>query len=229
MALPTVKDLPDPLDSTPTSASANPDDLLAQMADEAINKLMAEAEKDDLPVRTPPRAPVQAVPEPIAEVPAPPEPPPAAPSIESTLEAAVAQAKQASEPIDLPLDDSPHIESPRTESPQSDSPLTSPPSPQAADVSEDSIALLGTTDDVVLPTEEHAVPSSAPDVKALLAEPVHHDHAGASVVLLPLRIVNAPFAVLGDRVRNAVGQIAIVTLINALAVLAYVLIFRRHH
>ncbi|MGN6727480.1 MAG: hypothetical protein ACTHLZ_16290 [Tepidisphaeraceae bacterium] len=219
MALPTVKDLPDPLDSTPTSASANPDDLLAQMADEAINKLMAEAEKDDLPVRTPPRAPVQAVTEPVAEVSAPPEPPPAAPSIESTLDAAVAQAKQASEPIDLPHDESPHNESA----------LTSPPSPQPAEVSEDSIALLGTTDDVVLPIEEHAVPSSAADVKALLAEPVHHDHAGASVVLLPLRIVNAPFAVLGDRVRNAVGQIAIVTLINALAVLAYVLIFRRHH
>jgi len=219
VALPTVKDLPDPLDSTPTSASANPDDLLAQMADEAINKLMAEAEKDDLPVRMPPRAPVQAVPEPIAEVSAPPEPPPAAPSIESTLDAAVAQAKQVSEPV----------ESRHTESPHNESALTSPPSPQPVEVSEDSIALLGTTDDVVLPTEEHAVPSSAADVKALLAEPVHHDRAGASVVLLPLRIVNAPFAVLGDRVRNAVGQIAIVTLINALAVLAYVLIFRRHH
>ena len=224
MALPTVKDLPDPLDSTPTSASANPDDLLAQMADEAINKLMAEAEKDDLPVRTPPRAPVQAVPEPIAELSAPPEPPPAAPSIESTLEAAVAQAKQASEPVE-----SRHTESPQADSPHDESALTSPPSPQPVEVSEDSIALLGTTDDVVLPTEEHAVPSSAADVKALLAEPVHHDRAGASVVLLPLRIVNAPFAVLGDRVRNAVGQIAIVTLINALAVLAYVLIFRRHH
>ncbi len=46
--------------------------------------------------------------------------------------------------------------------------------------------------------------------------------------LRPLVLLNAPLDPYPDRVRDAVGKVAVVTLVNAVAVLAYVLIFRRH-
>ena len=46
--------------------------------------------------------------------------------------------------------------------------------------------------------------------------------------LRPLQWINAPFAACPSAVREALGKVAILTLVNALAVLLYVLIFRRH-
>jgi hypothetical protein len=48
------------------------------------------------------------------------------------------------------------------------------------------------------------------------------------LLLRPLEWLNAPLAFLPEPARNALGKVAIVTLFNALAVLAYVLIFRKH-
>ena len=45
-------------------------------------------------------------------------------------------------------------------------------------------------------------------------------------VIRALEAVNAPLAFLPDAVRDALGKVAIVTLVNALAVLIYVLFFR---
>jgi hypothetical protein len=43
-----------------------------------------------------------------------------------------------------------------------------------------------------------------------------------------LESVNAPLIPLPDAVRDALGKVAILTLVNATAVLLYVLFFRRH-
>jgi hypothetical protein len=47
--------------------------------------------------------------------------------------------------------------------------------------------------------------------------------------LKPLVWLNAPMELLPLGLRDALGKVAILTLANAIAVLAYVLIFRKHH
>jgi hypothetical protein len=47
--------------------------------------------------------------------------------------------------------------------------------------------------------------------------------------LRPLEWINSPLDAQPDWVRPAMGKIAIATLINALAIFGYVVIFRRHH
>jgi hypothetical protein len=49
------------------------------------------------------------------------------------------------------------------------------------------------------------------------------------VVLKPLAWLSAPLDAFPDEVRETLGKIAILTLVNAVAVLAYVMLFRRHH
>jgi hypothetical protein len=44
-----------------------------------------------------------------------------------------------------------------------------------------------------------------------------------------LEWINAPLSGLSDAAREAVGKVALVTTLNAVAVLTYVLLFRRHH
>lgn len=48
------------------------------------------------------------------------------------------------------------------------------------------------------------------------------------LLLMPLVWINAPFEALGPRVRDLLGKIAILTMLNALAVLIYVLVFKKH-
>ncbi len=47
--------------------------------------------------------------------------------------------------------------------------------------------------------------------------------------LRPLEWLSAPLDPWPDQIREIIGKIGLMTLINALAVLAYVLLFRRHH
>ena len=49
------------------------------------------------------------------------------------------------------------------------------------------------------------------------------------LIFRPLEWLSAPLDACPDVVREAIGKIAIVTMVNAFAVMAYVLIFRRHH
>jgi hypothetical protein len=50
-----------------------------------------------------------------------------------------------------------------------------------------------------------------------------------AVLLRPLVWINSPLDAWPDAVRDAIGKIGLLTLFNAAAVIAYVLIFRRHH
>jgi len=47
--------------------------------------------------------------------------------------------------------------------------------------------------------------------------------------LRPLEWLSAPLDPWPDQIRDLLGKVGLMTLINALAVIAYVLIFRRHH
>jgi hypothetical protein len=48
------------------------------------------------------------------------------------------------------------------------------------------------------------------------------------LLLRPLEWLNAPLVMCSERVREALGKVAIVTLVNAVAVLLYVILFRKH-
>jgi hypothetical protein len=52
------------------------------------------------------------------------------------------------------------------------------------------------------------------------------DEEGPPWYLRLLETINAPFASCSDELRAAIGKIAIVTLVNAVAVLVYLLFFR---
>ena len=66
----------------------------------------------------------------------------------------------------------------------------------------------------------------------MIAEhPTGADDLGRSrppILLRLLAWVNSPVDSLSDDARDLVGKIAILTMVNALAVLVYVLFFRRH-
>ena len=49
-----------------------------------------------------------------------------------------------------------------------------------------------------------------------------------SVLVRVLQVINSPMSWISDAVRDALGKIALLTLFNAVAVLIYVLVFRRH-
>lgn len=184
-----VRDLPDPMEPQPALAASSPDDLLAKMADEAIDKLMAEADKGATPTATapPPIETHPAEPEPVRATP---EPVPAATSslAATTLHAVEQSANPPAAPSDVAI---------------------------------------ATTD---VTTAAAAAPAPAPveppppaaDVQALLREAP----ATPSPLLLPLQIINSPFAFLSDGARRALGLIGLVTLVPALCALAYVLYFK---
>ena len=83
--------------------------------------------------------------------------------------------------------------------------------------------------DAVLSAAAAEKPAASPAAPAI---PAQLDLGGPaprwSLLLRPLVLINAPLDSYPDRVREAVGKVAVVTLVNAVAVIAYVVIFRRH-
>ena len=65
---------------------------------------------------------------------------------------------------------------------------------------------------------------------ASASEEPSHDFPDEPLPLLlrPLEWINAPLAQCSDITRERVGKIAILTTVNALAILAYVAFIRRH-
>ena len=189
-----IKDLPDPLDAAPTAVdSASPDDLLSQLADDAIDQLMQEGDATSASSASP--APTADV---LTQAPADTE--------DTGLDVlpdeddhAPAAADQMPPPVDVPA--------------------------EIADLATNAPAPTDLNHDA--PVAATAEASNA-DVKALLDDALAADaEQGKSRVLLwPLRVINAPFSGVNDGLRDVLGQVAIITLINALAVLLYVILFR---
>ena len=85
---------------------------------------------------------------------------------------------------------------------------------------------------VVAAVDLNAVLSAAADVPAAAdtvpLDALPPDDGRLPLVLRPLELLSAPLDRCPDRVREAIGKVAVVTLVNAVAVIAYVALFRRH-
>lgn len=216
-----VKDLPDPLEERgePNSRAPelNTDDLLSQMADRAITQLIAESDKG-----IPPAPPTPISDADIATAPVQPDawPPPQESSApESTGQLADTGSEAARVPVEAPRSTTDET----TEDVQSqlDNILTEMKSdrPPRVDPVESPVSEVGQSAVVVDPRA---------DVKALFdsAPSAHTPSEPPAAIVKPLEWLNAPFSAVPEAARDVLGQVGIITIINALAVLLYVIIFR---
>ena len=201
-------DLPDPLES-PRVSPASTDDLLAQWAGEEIERLLSESDADAAPASPGPS---------LSDAPA---PTPLPPKAEASAPLASAPASPAPRATDQDLSALfSQLEAPdaATKKPQekSASALAADAAPSVAD------ELSREMD------EDAAVAVPSPEAAGAKTEAVPKAVSGDPLVLRVLAWVNAPLDSFPDHVREVVGKIAILTTVNALSVLVYVLFFRRH-
>ncbi len=207
----------DPLDGVPAGVPGPPgqaDDLLSQLAGAEIDRMLAEADVE--PALPPPPVLAAAAapaitPAPILPV-APVNPPAAALPL---AEPAAPGPPPVARPVVA-------VEPPPTETPAA----VAVPVPSAdldavlADAAAERSALRATPAPA-LPGVADIGPGAVP---LDLGAPV----ARLPLALRPLAALNAPLVDYPDRVRDAIGKVAVVTLLNSLAVLTYVAVFRRH-
>jgi len=201
-------DLPDPLN--PPTAAPNisaADDLLSQLAGDEIDRLLADA--DGGPAMPPPSAPpaLDKRPGPAAV-----DPTAAIDELFAELQAApVGAAKPAP------------VEAPATVVAES-----APPSPVAEAPAEPIVDEFGPA---IAADERAALEQDALDEDSLAGDPLAQLHGverELPIVLKPLAWISAPLDRYPEEVRETLGKIAILTIVDALAVLAYVMMFRHH-
>jgi hypothetical protein len=192
-------DLPDSPSPPPASAQST-DDLLAQMAGEEIDRLLAEADGERPPNPAPaPAAPAQRAAPPVA---------------------AAETSKSSASQLDgflggLATD--------------------SGPDPVAQLASSSQSPAAGAAHDGNRP-DPLGDDDSAAERGALNSSVAGHAGAaqlpsGELTVPLPVRLlawVNSPLESCPDQVRETIGKVAILTAVNAISVLVYVLFFRHH-
>jgi hypothetical protein len=179
--------LPDP--NEPAMVAASADDLLAQLAGEEIDRLLAETE--DGP------APSSAVRASTSQ--------PAADASDAAAAQSIETVEKMGDQLDALLKE---IEAPKPGSPA------------------ESEARAATTT-----IAQFAAGTSSNEVNALLGEEgasAVEDNAPMPMYVRLLEALNSPFASMPNPLREFLGKVAILTLFNSLAVLVYVLIFRRH-
>jgi hypothetical protein len=256
-------DLPDPLDAPPPSSLSGTDDLLAQLAGDEIDRLLAEA---DLEQKTPgkPATAAGGAAAPAVDT-ASPQPTNSARVIAAAGPATFASADAAiaaSVPVDDELDallskleeDAPKFIS---STPSDDG---SPPAAAAPLVDKSLVERVpevlaqfpaaGSTAETPADAATNAAAAAAMPASASLdmsaaerdalkivdladdaaAESDALDDTGSSrlaPVIKVLELLNAPLSFVPDALRDTLGKVAIVTLVNSIAVLVYVL-FLRH-
>jgi hypothetical protein len=157
-------DLPDPLEKPKPAPTTSADDLLAQLAGDEIDRLLADADAGKSP--TP-----------------------------------------ASSPLEPPI----LIESPPIVAEAA--PVLEEPTPDRGDTE------TGNPERSALAASELAQQTmDLPDLDA-----------DVPLFLKPLVWLNSPLEMFPEQFRETLGKIAVLTLVNAIAVLAYVVLFRRHH
>lgn len=201
-------DLPDTPNPSPTSA-ASTDDLLAQMAGEEIDRLLAEAD---------------------GERPSKPAPAPAAPA---QVEAPTQNRSNIAPAV------SAAVESPDADGSQLDGVLGGiatdiGPDPVAELAGPSRKSTAGAADDRYRPDPLEEEEAAAVAERGALSDAARNQAEAAvsaarvPVVLRVLSWLNSPMASCPDHVRDAVGKIAILTAVNSISVFAYVLFFRHH-
>ncbi len=242
-----TKDLPDPLEDASNAADADagartsPDELVAKMADDEIDRLIAAADRGALTEPSQEQSPTDVIDEFEKRALLP------DPDLDLLKPAAGAIQAADSPGLQSQLDSlfntldtkEPSLASPTSASTVDATPPMPPPVDVPADIANDDGHGAAETEpehqpidaasDAAAPLPADPDAAMRADVKALLDEAVDlpKPRAAPKFIVVPLRLLNAPFAGLSDEKRDIVGQIAIVTLINALAVMLYVVIFRR--
>ena len=196
-------DLPDPTEQqAPANGSA--DDLLAQLAGDEIDRLLAEA-------AAPQAQAIETVEQELAVAEQ-----AAAPAAEDTAAPAAEAGVDLQAQLDdlfgkLTSDDAPAPE-PAPTAAEAQAPTAEPESPAEVESSPQERAALAAAD----------APELQADEPADDAEPEQ-----LPIYLRPLAWLNAPLAGTSDGVRDAIGKVAILTLINAIGILLYVILFRK--
>ncbi|HEV8290842.1 MAG TPA: hypothetical protein VGP94_02925 [Tepidisphaeraceae bacterium] len=251
-------DLPDPLHNSDPAPGPGVDDLLAQLAGEEIDRLLAEAD-----VERPLQPAITPIPPPVILV-------PSEPTVSPINSAnTVASAPSAADPAQF--EDAPASAATATSSSlaqadveeldarvaqelnslftelDSDKPASAPAQPTAAPPP----APIATAAEVAVAAVLAAVPAPPSDPVAqaqalekqlmgktlmdALGDPAEVERATSrlksinlSFLLRPLEWVNAPLSACSDTFREGLGKVAIMTLINALAILLYVMFLRKH-
>jgi len=232
--------LPDP-SNQPAAPIVSADDLLSQMAGDEIDRLLAEAEVEKSPAGN------DALPDMASMIDAP---------TEQQLDALLADLNaESNDPADTAVAAVLEPQSDQTaQHPVAEStsePLLLEPKPEGAtpgaSAIDDPSAVARELEEAIAKGSALALPEVKPPEtetsraeKSALAEVTEAmDNAAPDenaepepvpvpMVLKPLVWFNAPMMLLPPAVRDAIGQVAILTLVNALAVLAYVMIFRKH-
>lgn len=218
-------DLPDPLaPQSPNAAST--DELLAQLAGEEIDRLLAEADSELAGDAKPSSAAVSTAPAAVVSTPAAEKSPTGAASPPATLSAELddlfAQLTVGSA-ADIA------VPTPTTRPPAALTTVT----PAAVPGTEVAASAVPTAEDQATTAAERGA-LSAPDIPPAPTAPQTGSQSPANgdellpLYLRPLEWINAPLAACPEHVRDAIGKIAILTTINALSILAYLLFLRKH-
>jgi len=238
-------DLPDPLDQATLGAAPSADDLLSQMASEEIDRLLAEAEGGVA-------AAAPGSPEPSIEQPAE-TPASGMPADGRTAAAELDKADpDTARQIDALFDELSAAPQAGTSQPQATADQQAQPEVEQQDsTATQQVVAAPMAAPMAQPQQVSAAAPAAVDPadqtgaterQVLMAETAAEDAAAAAVApdaglstedeqgppwyLRLLETINAPFASCSDELRAAIGKIAIVTLVNAVAVLVYLLFFR---
>lgn len=217
-------DLPNPKDKSAGAAPGSADDLLSQLAGEEIDRLLAEADTRPGDAATPAGPSLPGDPSQLEEL-FNPLPASGTHSKESSPSASVSTAT-----LELPTP-SPAASEPRAPiSPPIDSVPNSPAAepmpvgPGAATIDQPTSAAERAA--LAPPAEIHD-PPSADRACATATDDLSDDlPPRPSVLLRGLELLNAPFNACPDVIRDLLGKLAILTAMNALGVLIYVLLFR---
>jgi hypothetical protein len=237
-------DLPDPLDTSSARAPrtrADADDLLSQLAGEEVDRMLASA--GETPTSSPSGVEVAA-------------PRPSPVESDDIVDGAIVGEKPPVAKIAIPQativtpKEPQHVVA-RKASPFADAaPVVVTPDVPAGSIDEalakqaSALVQVGKQENSPEPGAAPAAPDAGDSAVAVAAE-LDADHkqnvvklselasaakpdavAPSPIYYRPLIWANAPFAALPDPLRDALGKVAILTLLNSLAVIAYVLLLR---
>jgi hypothetical protein len=250
-------DLPDPLESPSPVALSDTDDLLAQLADEEIDRLLAESERQsqshaEIAQPLPGKETPPTIAQPIATTPArtgaatqpvqeegdspPPSDAPAPGQTVAQPAPVSPQGAALSTPeVNAQLDklfNELHQEPPaRADQPASVAVAAAPQPQQTPAQAPPAFAEQPPPKIAQQAVAEQPTPSSPPDAAAVLdyaSSAATQENLPLPWVLRPLEWINAPLAMCPPSVRQILGKAAIITLVNSVGIIVYVLLFRRH-
>jgi hypothetical protein len=242
-----VADLPNPLDAPPPANIAGTDDLLSQLAGDEIDRLLSEAEdgtpgenlisnNTSVAEATPPVEPV-AAPAPVPTASVPETAPVVSEEKPQTVDAPSAPAisPDAATPTTATTSLTDQVPAVLAQFGGAVTPSDATDSVMSA-AERDALGLSQLAEETAAAELQDAAAAAAAKeapAPAPAAEVIEPPAAPAEVpkavepIIRVLEAINSPLSFIPDSIRDALGKVAIVTIVNSVAVLVYVLFFRR--